>query len=538
MATKFIIEEKCNLCGICIDACIQGAISKVDEKMVISEACVNARACPAADLCPQEAIGWSDEEPLAEGVVLCERCPIRCQIRPGNQGECGMYTNHNGVLVRNVPLTTFEDMEDIIGPECDPVIRKPLLTGIGAGTTFTTPLGGRMAPYIVQDQVSGVDVITSVSEASYGWWNCRVKVDAEAFLGYEGDPVYHEGTKVGYVADWGYGSQFLNLGGPQSHFEKHGWRAAKVSCDICNRKRVELRTKDAKMELQIGQPPVIDGVKYERRIYAVGHEISGLLQTEFLKEALEKGIINEGVVIARIGSSQFPYEYHPLYFNYSTTGLKLKGEEYSTGLSFLSTGGKGWGQMVIEDPFDIIDHWEKERESGWRVLFTQTDLRRVALYELTAQKTWKQIEIPDEVNKGLDVLRDQCEPGNVSAYYVAGSGGVVRKSVTKRPLRLTEAVMAKKACVTIGGAPTTVFSGGGIQVMVDVSRVKPGSFVWTFASTLITPVEFTMTLETFKEIGGHVERIRSLAEVLEEIKKNKEALKEVYKQVSVQSKLK
>lgn len=503
---------------------------------MISEDCVRSRACPAADMCPQEAIGWSDEEPPAEGVVLCDRCPIRCEIKPGKQGECGMYTNHEGVLVRNVPLTTVEEVEEIVGPECDPVIRKPLLTGIGSGTAFTTPVGVRMAPYIVQDRVNDVDVITSVSESNYGWSSCRVKIDADAFVGYEGDPVYYEGTRVGYVAAWEYGSKFLNLGGPRSNFEKHGWRAAKVCCDICNRKRVELRTKDAKMELQVGQPPILNGVKYERRMYATAAECAGILQLEFLKQPLERGIINEGVVIARIGGHKFPIEYHPRYFAYTPTGLRLKSENPS-GLSFILQGGKGWGETSIEDPFDIIDHWEEEREPGWRVLFTETDARQVALYELTAQRTWKQIEVPDEVNKGLDAFRAECQPGSVSAYYVAGAGGGARTSVTKRPLRLTEAVMARKVYVTIGGAPTTVFSGGGIMVMVDVSRVKPGAFAWTFTPGTITPIEFTMTLETFKEIGGHVERIRPLKEVLEEIKKKKEALKEVYKQVSVQSKL-
>jgi uncharacterized membrane protein len=33
----------------------------------------------------------------------------------------------------------------------------------------------------------------------------------------------------------------------------------------------------------------------------------------------------------------------------------------------------------------------------------------------------------------------------------------------------------------------------------------------------VLPVEYTMTMETFREIGGHIEAVRPVAEVLAEI---------------------
>jgi hypothetical protein len=69
--------------------------------------------------------------------------------------------------------------------------------------------------------------------------------------------------------------------------------------------------------------------------------------------------------------------------------------------------------------------------------------------------------------------------------------------------------------VTIGGARPFIFPGGGINFLVDVERIKHGSIYVSPTPSFILPVEYTMTLETFREIGGHIEAIRPVEEALE-----------------------
>jgi hypothetical protein len=80
--------------------------------------------------------------------------------------------------------------------------------------------------------------------------------------------------------------------------------------------------------------------------------------------------------------------------------------------------------------------------------------------------------------------------------------------VTLYPVKLTKAVHAAKANLTAGGAPVFVLPGGGINFLVDVGRVKAGSFYWTPTPATICPVEYTMALKDYEEMGGHLEAMR------------------------------
>ncbi|HIJ41673.1 MAG TPA: 6-hydroxynicotinate reductase, partial [Deltaproteobacteria bacterium] len=65
-----------------------------------------------------------------------------------------------------------------------------------------------------------------------------------------------------------------------------------------------------------------------------------------------------------------------------------------------------------------------------------------------------------------------------------------------------------RAMLTVGGAPAYVLPGGGINFMVDVGRVKEGSFYWTPTPATICPIEYTMRLQDFEQMGGHVEAMK------------------------------
>jgi ferredoxin len=517
----YIDEDKCIQCGECIQACAIGMISEQDGQIVIDKDCVNSLGCPAATICPQEAILHHDKSSVG-GAVMCTVCPVRCEIPPGGTGDCQMLTNKEGQIVRRIGLTPYEDIRQHLKPEFDPVISKPLMTGIGAGTHCINP----PAPLIVLENVEGVDVVTSVTECHYLYAGIKVKIDTEKYVGEEGSKVFCEGKEVGMVGKEHYGSKFLELGDVNKFTDgKDGWKAAKLVADIANRKSVKLEVKDGStLEIQVGQKPIIDGELSERRRYGCGGEVGVSLGKVFLKELFEKGIVNEGIVIdrgytGRFGIPAMDFNLDPWGKPTMKSGIRIK---YVNPVRFClpHVGGKGWGCTPLKKGFDIILDYDPNRiEPGYTLLITEPSADRIEFYEFTKGKTFKEIPLPNEVEEAIEVFRSECEPARVSAYFIAGAGGTARKGVTKKPVRLSQAVLERKARVTVGGAPAFVYTGGGINFMVDVEEVKPGAFYWTAAPAVVSPLEFTLKLEDYKQIGGFIEDIRPLAEVLKKIVK-------------------
>ena len=54
--------------------------------------------------------------------------------------------------------------------------------------------------------------------------------------------------------------------------------------------------------------------------------------------------------------------------------------------------------------------------------------------------------------------------------------------------------------------------------MVDVQKVRPGSFFWTSNRATGAPLEWTLKFHDFIDIGGNVEAVRPLGEVLDFIR--------------------
>jgi hypothetical protein len=65
--------------------------------------------------------------------------------------------------------------------------------------------------------------------------------------------------------------------------------------------------------------------------------------------------------------------------------------------------------------------------------------------------------------------------------------------------------------VTCGGAPVYVWPGGGITFMVDVTRVPENGFGYVPTPALVAPIEFTMRLDDYAALGGHLDEVRPLA---------------------------
>jgi len=496
--------ERCTLCGSCVEACPVEAISMVDGRVEISQDCIDCRSCPAAQSCTSGAIETS---PAASDAVLCPSCPVGCKIRPNKTGACQRFTNVGGIITRRIPLTPYQEIENLVKDDYDPAISRPLITGIGAGTTTLYP----PSPYIVSEKVDGVDVVTCVTECMFSFSNVKVKLDTDKYIGEEGADVLYKGRRVGMVQLEEYGSKILGIGGIRAFTGKDGWMAAKVVADIANRKRVELQIKDgAHLSLQVGQKPIINGEEPERRRYGCGAAIAFMMAEEFSKAADEVIIIDVHITgLFGVPATDKPWEME------TKSGIRLR-NQHPTGLSYPHKGGTGWGGTDIQDPLEIIERLDPDRiRPGFTLLITDTNGERFCLYEFTEEGIFKPIEMTPSAKKAIEVLRQNCEPARVSAFYCAGAGGSARTGVVKRPIRLTEAIKTKKAKLTVGGAPVHILPGGAIDFMVDVEKVKPGSFSWLSVPATVAPLEYTMKLEDYKAIDGFTENIRPLKEVLE-----------------------
>ena len=115
-------------------------------------------------------------------------------------------------------------------------------------------------------------------------------------------------------------------------------------------------------------------------------------------------------------------------------------------------------------------------------------------------------EIAENLRWVLRLLRHFKEPKEQSAFMERMERFFNKqKKVSEQTLA---AIHAAKAHLTVGGAPGFVLPGGGITFMVDVERVQEGSFYWTPTPATICPLEYTMELKDYEEMGGHLEAMK------------------------------
>ena len=93
----------------------------------------------------------------------------------------------------------------------------------------------------------------------------------------------------------------------------------------------------------------------------------------------------------------------------------------------------------------------------------------------------------------------------------------LRGQWVQKPINLTKAVHEEAFSVTIG-AQTFYLPWRGINFLVDVEQIKYGSVYVSPTPSFILPVEYTMSLDTFKSIGGHIDAVKPIEEVLNEVK--------------------
>lgn len=489
--------DKCTGCGTCVQDCPLGVIRLKKKKPFFAEdQCTHCGAC--VKVCPEEALVL-EEAPVLER-IQCNACPIGCWIKESYMGACHRYRNQEGRLGRITPLHPFREVEDVVGPDPKEAIRRPLITAIGAGTTSPDC---QPAPAIVKGRKKNVDVVTVVTEAPLSYSSAMIKIDTDIPVGDEGAPIMRGKRKVGMVVTEQYGSKMLSIGGVNLLTGQDGFIVARTITDIANRKPIKLRVEGgSRLKLQVGQAPIINGQKADKMRVGCGSATMGLFAHIF-KESADEVIVLDSHITSLMSEHEAGR-----FVGARPSGVKLRFPQSTPGRYF-GDHGEGWGGTFISNPIDVIAGLDRKvARVGMRILITETTGQKGVLFELGEDGALREIPMSESAKKALEAISSSCERSQVSAVYMGGAGGSARAGVALYPVKLTQAVHEDRAILTVGGAPTFILPGGGINFMVDVKRVKPGSFYWTPTPATICPIEYTMELQDYEEMGGHLEAMK------------------------------
>jgi hypothetical protein len=464
-----------------------------------------------------EKFGAAEED----GIVRCDACPVLCRIRPGRPGACSRYANENGRLIRVDPVVVMQRTIDeggrlveFAGGEWNGKLLDPsraFVTGIGAGTTYPDY---KPAPFIVSAEHEGVDTVTVVTEGIFSYCGVKVKIDTDRHLGPETAPVRAAGEQVGHVTTAEYGSQMLSLGGVR-HLTGGSKKEGTVTCDtllaLCAGESVTLSVDGGnEVVVQAGKPPVVDGRPEERMRVGCGSATVGIFAKQWL------GQVDEVIVVDDHITGVLTEHQAGRVLKMRPSGIRVRGRKSTPGRYFqVANPGLGWGGTDITDPLSIIQKIDPNVAwPGLRLLLTSTTGEDALYCVLDEALRPMPAEMPAAVRKVTERIGENCEPSLCTVIFMAGAGGSLRAGVTENPVLLTRSIAAQETRVTMGGAPVYVWPGGGITVMVDVTRMPKGSFGYVPTPALVAPMEFTLPRALYEALGGHAEDIVSAAELL------------------------
>lgn len=454
-----------------------------------------------------------------DNAIRCDACPVLCYIKPGRTGACDRYGNNNGQLVRLDPHVVLDravsrgnSVVPFVGREQDwdgNLVPTPetFVTGIGAGTTYPDY---KPAPFIISAEVEGVDMVTVVTEGIFSYCGVKVKIDTDRHLGPETSLVRAQGEPVGHVTTAEYGSQMLSLGGVR-HLTGGGKREGTVTCqtllDLCDRKLVELTIDGgSSLQVQAGEAPVVNGTKEERMRVGCGSATIGMFAKQWY------GKVDEVVVVDDHITGVLSQHQAGKMLGMRESGIRLKGRRSTPGRYFqVAEPGTGWGGTDIEHPLSIVQSFNRKLAwPGLRLLMVSTTGEHYAFFELDDQLTPIEKDVPSTLTDSVSRIRENCEPAFCTVLFMAGAGGSLRAGVTENPVRLTQSVKHALTRVSCGGAPVYIWPGGGITFMVDVTRMPEKSFGYVPTPALVAPLEFTLKLEDYAKLGGHMDHVRRL----------------------------
>ena len=453
--------------------------------------------------------------------IRCDACPVMCYIADGHVGACDRYANHGGLLVRLDPLVVIENRAEAVpflphsgAEDWDGDLIKgsrPFITAIGAGTTYPDY---KPAPFIVSQEVDGVDMVTVVTEGIFSYCGVKVKIDTDRHIGAERAMVRVAGEVIGHVMTGEYGSKMLSLGGVD-HLTGGSKAEGRVTCDallrLCNRDAVEVAIDGgATVVVQAGQAPIINGVPEKLMRVGCGSATIGMFARAWL------GHVDEVVVVDDHITGVLSEHQAGKLLEIPATGIRMKGRRSTPGRYFqVAEPGTGWGGTNVEDPLTILKPFDaKVAWPGLRLLMVSTTGEQSAYYELDGDLLPQPCNAPDVLRRSADLIAENCEPSLCSVLFMGGAGGSLRAGVTTNPVKLTHSVKASLTHVSCGGAAAYVWPGGGITVMVDVMQMPGNSFGYVPTPALVAPIEFTLRLADYARLGGHVDRVQPVASVV------------------------
>jgi hypothetical protein len=457
---------------------------------------------------------------MAGDKIECNACPVLCQISPGKTGACDRYANDAGLLVRTDPVlllrrgqsepttlafATATPAEDV------PDARDVFVTGVGSSTTYPDY---KPAPFIVSSQADGVDLVTVVTEGIFSYCSLKLKIDTDRWLGPEQANVRCRGEVVGHVTTAEYGSQMLSIGGVH-HLTGGSKKEGRTTCEamerLSNQQPVELAIDGgASLVVQAGRAPIVGGVEEQRMRVGCGSATIGIFARQFA------GLADEVVVVDDHITGVLTEHQAGRCLAMRPAGLRVRGRRSTPGRYFqVANPGTGWGGTDIADPLSILEPPDPGLAwPGLRLLMVSTTGEHAAWYVLDESLLPQPAAMPAEVASVVARIGENCEPSLTTVLFIGGAGGSLRAGVTDNPVLLTRAIKNALVRVTCGGAPAYVWPGGGITVMVDVSKMPARSFGSVPTPALVAPIEFTMRLDDYAALGGHMGHVRSLAQVL------------------------
>ena len=476
--------------------------------------------------------------------IECNACPVLCQISDGRTGACDRYANENGTLVRVDPVIMLRraldagepklvpfvsrmaagGLNDSLPPEAIPsVVVAPswdgdllladevFITGVGSSTTYPDY---KPAPFIVSSKVAGVDMVTVVTEGIFSYCSLKVKIDTDRFLGSEQANVRCKGEVVGHVTTAEYGSQMLSLGGVHhltGGSKKEGRVTVEMMLALGNKEAVDF-TIDGGSQLcvQAGRAPIVNGIEEKRMRVGCGSATIGI----FAKQLFGK--LDEVVVVDDHITGVLTEHQAGRCLDMRASGIRMHGRKSTPGRYFqVANPGTGWGGTDIADPLSIIEAWDAQRAwPGLRLLMTSTTGEHASWYVLDELLNPIEQDMPADVRLVVDRIGENCEPSLCTVLFLGGAGGSLRAGVTENPVLLTRAIKDALVNVTCGGAAAYVWPGGGITVMVDVIRMPANSFGTVPTPAIVAPIEFSMKLDDYRALGGHMDYVRTLKDAL------------------------
>eukprot|EP00919_Chromeraceae_sp_WS-2016_P068125 GHVR01161385.1.p1 GENE.GHVR01161385.1~~GHVR01161385.1.p1 ORF type:complete len:496 (-),score=128.99 GHVR01161385.1:444-1931(-) len=454
--------------------------------------------------------------------IRCDACPVMCFIADGKSGACDRYANHAGELVRLDPLTViqsgakavaFLDQGDNAQDWDGDVIQggRDFVTAVGAGTTYPDY---KPAPFIVSQEVEGVDMITVVTEGIFSYCGVKVKIDTDRHIGDERAVVRAGGEAIGHVMTSEYGSKMLSLGGVE-HLTGGSKKEGRVTCDallrLCNREPVEVTIDGGvTMVVEAGKAPIINGTPEKLMRVGCGSATIGMFAKQWY------GNVDEVVVVDDHITGVLTEHEAGKGLDMTPSGIRVNGRRSTPGRYFqVADPGTGWGGTDVEDPLTILRDADPKRAwPGLRLLMISTTGEQWAYFTLDDALVPQPAEITPELLVVADRIAENCEPSLCSVLFMGGAGGSLRAGVTENPVRLTRSVKESLTHVSCGGAEAYVWPGGGITVMVDVMDMPTNSFGYVPTPALVAPIEFTLRREDYGTLGGHMKHIQPVRDVV------------------------